>query len=300
MLRKAASEWERTFDAVNEAVLCLDLDGRILRMNRVAAHWLRVSQDSAAGQAARDLILGDPSPAGFWPEPTVLDAEHALVWTGPLQNREGIFEYRASPVLQDGAVSGMILSVRDVTLQTLKEEDTRKQAFLDALTGLPNRALLMDRLQQALAAGARSGLGVAVLFLDLDHFKAVNDTLGHDAGDAILGEVARRLAALVRKNDTVSRLGGDEFVMVISEARGPGDAETVAAKAIQSLGCPFPGWTCRQRGASIGIAHAPVDGADGATLLKHADTAMLYQAKREGRAAYRHYAGPEGPGAGGS
>jgi diguanylate cyclase (GGDEF)-like protein len=191
--------------------------------------------------------------------------------------------------VEDGTVSGMILSVRDVTQQAQKEEDTRKQAFFDALTGLPNRALLMDRLQQALAAGARSGLGVGVLFLDLDHFKAINDTLGHDAGDALLGEAARRLAALVRKNDTVSRLGGDEFVLVISEAHGPGDAERVAAKAIQSLGCPFAldGNEIRV-GASIGIAFAPTDGTDGATLLKYADAAM-YQAKREGRSSFRSY-----------
>jgi diguanylate cyclase (GGDEF)-like protein len=290
MLRRAASEWERTFDAVNEAVLCLDRQGRILRINRMAALWFRVSPDTAVGHAARTLVLGDDSETEFWPEAPLLDVEHALTWTGRLQQREGIFEFRASPVVQDGAISGMILSVRDFTLQAQKEEDTRKRAFFDVLTGLPNRALLMDRLQQALAAGARSGLGVGVIFLDLDHFKATNDTLGHDAGDALLKEVAHRLAALVRKNDTVSRLGGDEFVIVISEALSPQDAELVATKVIQSLSCPFSldGHELSM-GASIGIAHAPTDGADGATLLKYADAAM-YQAKREGRSSFRVYA----------
>ena len=258
-------------------------------MNRMAAHWFRVSPDSAVGRTARDLVLGDTYAANFWPEATLLDVQHALTWTGPLQQREGIFEFRASPVVQDGTVSGMILSVRDVTQQAQKDEDTRKQAFFDTLTGLPNRALLMDRFQQALAAGARSGLGVGVLFLDLDHFKAINDTLGHDAGDALLKDVARRLAALVRKNDTVSRLGGDEFVMVISETKGPGDAERVAAKVIQSLGCPLAldGHEISV-GASIGISFAPSDGTDAATLLKYADAAM-YQAKREGRSSFCTY-----------
>ena len=286
MLQQAATEWELTFDAVNEAVLCLDPAGRILRINRVAAHWFRTAPAAAAGRDARELVFGDAA-CDLWPEPALLDAEHALTWTGSLPHLEGIFEFLASPVVQDGAVRGMILSVRDFTQQAQKEEDARQRAFFDVLTGLPNRALLMDRLQQALAAGARSGHGVGVLFLDLDHFKAINDTLGHDAGDDTLREVARRLGALVRRNDTVSRLGGDEFVMVVSEAGSPEDMEQVAAKVIQAFDEPFrlEGRELRL-GTSIGIALAPADGADGPALLKRADAAM-YQAKREGRSSFR-------------
>jgi diguanylate cyclase (GGDEF)-like protein len=289
LLQRAASEWERTFDAVKEAILCLDLDGKVLRMNHMAALWFRTAPEAAVGMAGRTLVLGENDPAAYWPEAAQLDARHVQSWHGALPRRAGKFEFQALPVLQEGAVTGMILSVRDITVQAQKEEDALKRGFFDALTGLPNRALLLDRLQQALAAAARSGAGVGVLFLDLDHFKEVNDTFGHDAGDALLVGAAARLGALVRKNDTVARLGGDEFVIVISELADPGDAERVAAKVLEAFTRPLPVAGQEHRvGVSIGIALAPGDATDGATLLKHADTAM-YQAKREGRCGYRRY-----------
>ena len=296
LLKRAASEWERTFDAVHEAILCLDLDGRILQINRVASDLLRISPEAASGRSGKALVLGAEADAGFWPQATSLDAEHAQSWTSPLPHREGVYEFRAAPVVQEGVLSGMILAVRDVTERAQQEEDIRKQAFLDALTGLPNRILLMDRLQQALVANTRAGRGVAVLFLDLDHFKQVNDTKGHDVGDALLRETALRLGALIRRNDTVARLGGDEFVIVISDIGGRAAAELVATKVIQSLAAAFliQGHALHV-GTSIGIAMAPEDGTEGLALLKHADAAM-YQAKREGRSTFRHHsAEPPGP-----
>jgi diguanylate cyclase (GGDEF)-like protein len=255
----------------------------------MAALWFRTAPEAAVGMAGRTLVLGEDAPAAYWPEAGQLDARHLQGWHGTLPRREGKFEFQALPVLQEGAVTGMILSVRDITVQAQKEEDALKRGFFDALTGLPNRALLLDRLQQALAAAARSGAGVGVLFLDLDHFKEVNDSFGHDAGDALLVGAAERLGALVRKNDTVARLGGDEFVMVISELADPGDAARVAAKVVEAFARPFPvAGQDLKVGASIGIALAPGDATDGATLLKHADMAM-YQAKREGRCGYRCY-----------
>ncbi len=287
LLKQAAAEWERTFDAVNEAILCLDGSGRILRINRMAADWFRVSPEAAIGRAARNLVLGAEAASEFWPTASELDAEHSRTWTDALPHREGIFEFRASPLLQEGQVTGMILAVRDFTEQVRREEDIRKQAFFDALTGLPNRILLLDRLLQALAAGARSQREVGVLFLDLDHFKEINDTWGHDVGDAVLMEVATRLERLVRREDTAARLGGDEFVIVISGIVRTEDIGIVANKVIEAIREPFliEGHELRV-GTSIGIAIAPQDGLEGLILLKNADAAM-YQAKREGRSTFR-------------
>ena len=292
MLRQAASEWELTFDAVNEAILCLDEAGRVVRINRLAADWFRIAPAAALGLDGRTLMFGEGQRSGFWPAIGELDAGHPRTWTDALPGQGGTFEFRASPVLLDGTARGMVLVVRDVTEQVRQEESIRRQAFFDALTGLPNRTLLMDRLQQALAASARTGRGLAVLFLDLDRFKAVNDAHGHEAGDALLQEAARRLAALTRRNDTVARLGGDEFVMILTEIPGREAARALAAKVVASLAAPFRVAGLElEVGTSVGIAYAPADGDDGPTLLKNADTAM-YQAKRAGRSAYREFSEP--------
>ncbi len=289
LLKQAASEWERTFDAVQEAVLCLDQDGRILRLNRTAALWFRVAPEAAVGRSGRDLVTGGEAWGSDWPSIGQFDAGHAHAWTGSLPRREGQYQFQALPVVQGGTITGMILSIRDCTLQAQREEDFRKRAFFDDLTGLPNRALLMDRLQQVLASAGRAGQVVGVFFLDLDRFKEVNDTLGHDVGDGLLREVAARLNALVRRNDTVARLGGDEFVIVVSGLAGPEQARRVAAKVVETFAAPFQvaGHTL-QASASVGVALAPGDGSDGDTLLKRADSAM-YEAKREGRNGYRAY-----------
>ena len=287
LLKQAATEWELTFDSVLAAILCLDGEGRILRVNRTASDWFRLSPEAALGQEAKPLVLGQDNPDGFWPVAAQLDAAHSRTWTGNLPHQEGTFEFRASPMLQDGVATGMILVFRDVTEQVRKTDDIRKQAFFDALTGLPNRILLMDRLQQALATGTRSGRAVGVLFLDLDHFKDINDTWGHDVGDQLLQEAGARLKALIRKNDTAARLGGDEFVMVISEVNDPRDVVVIATKVIESIRGAFRlAGQDLHVGTSIGIALAPKDGDDGPTLLKNADAAM-YQAKRAGRSTYR-------------
>jgi diguanylate cyclase (GGDEF)-like protein len=289
LLKQAASEWERTFDAVNEAILCLDGDGRVLRINRMAADWFRVSPEAAIGRDGRALVLEGQATSEAWPTTTELDTEHTRSWTDALPHRAGTFEFRASPLLQEGRIAGMILAVRDFTEQARKEEDIRKQAFFDALTGLPNRLLLMDRLAQTLAAGARSQRDVGVLFLDLDHFKEINDTWGHEMGDAVLKEVAGRLKKLVRREDTAARLGGDEFVMVLSGIARDEDLGLVAGKVLAAIQEPFllEGHDLRL-GTSIGIAIGPRDGREGPILMKHADAAM-YQAKRGGRSGFRLY-----------
>jgi diguanylate cyclase (GGDEF)-like protein len=289
MLRKAANEWELTFNTVNEAVLCLSRDGNILRINRIAEDWLRTSAAVAAGKFAHLLIQGDTSSAPAWIDPESLDTEHSLVWTGGLPTREGMYEFAVSPIKDGETNSGILLVVRDVTEQTRMESVIRQMAFNDALTGLPNRVLLMDRLEQAIHACSRKKSRCGVLFLDLDRFKAVNDTFGHDTGDELLCQVARRLEGSLRGNDTVARLGGDEFVIVLQELKDKEDISSVARKVIKILGEPFEilGHVV-QTGTSIGIALFPEDGTVAQTLIAHADAAM-YAVKREGRGSFRMY-----------
>lgn len=163
-------------------------------------------------------------------------------------------------------------------------------ALTDPLTGLANRRLLVDRLSMGMVRARRERAGLAVLYLDLDGFKNVNNTLGHAAGDALLKMVAERLQSTVREQDTVARLGGDEFVIVLGEA-GPGEAAQVAAKVIESVSRPYDidGQPARVT-ASAGIGLYPVHGDDAETLMKNADLA-LYEAKRSGKNAYRVAAG---------
>jgi diguanylate cyclase (GGDEF)-like protein len=156
-------------------------------------------------------------------------------------------------------------------------------AYHDALTLLPNRALLFDRLTQALAYAQRAGTGVLVVYLDLNHFKAVNDSMGHAAGDRVLGEIAHRLAACIRDCDTASRVGGDEFVLVYTTA-DERDAALIEYRLLTAIGAPIDvGGATVTIGASLGMSLYPRDGSDPAALIDGADAAM-YSAKLAGRA----------------
>lgn len=189
--------------------------------------------------------------------------------------------------LHDGQYFVGIL--RDITDRKVIEDKIRLMAHYDHLTGLPNRSLLFDRLQLVLAQANRHKQKVAALFLDLDGFKSVNDTYGHDVGDLLLQEVARRLLNCVRESDTVARIGGDEFVILLTEVTEKEDVAQVAAKIIASLADPvaLKNAVCHI-GGSMGIALFPDDAKDGETLLKKADDGM-YHAKRMGKNNYKFY-----------
>jgi diguanylate cyclase (GGDEF)-like protein/PAS domain S-box-containing protein len=190
----------------------------------------------------------------------------------------------------NGEIVGSVAVVRDVTERREAEERVRRLALHDALTGLPNRTLLHDRLAHAIALARRESTQVAVMIVDLDHFKDVNDTLGHHKGDQILCGVARRLSRVIRDSDTLARLGGDEFALVQDQVRVPADAVTLASKILDALSAPL--LLGRQEvyaPASIGIALFPSNGSDPAELLKNADLA-LYRAKNEGRSRFRLFA----------
>jgi diguanylate cyclase (GGDEF)-like protein/PAS domain S-box-containing protein len=209
-----------------------------------------------------------------------------------LRHRDGswrILEAIARSVVDEGGTRRIIANSRDITERKLAEERAEYQALHDTLTGLPNRSVFIDRLHQAVLLARRGGKQLAVFFLDLDHFKFINDTMGHSAGDLLLCQVAQRLHDTLRSSDTVARLGGDEFTILIPELSDGSQAERVAAKVLDSLADPV---LVQGRelfvGASIGIAIYPNDGEDGETLLKNSDSAM-YRAKDSGRNNYQFY-----------
>lgn len=188
-----------------------------------------------------------------------------------------------------GGVPGAVVSHIDISGRKRAEQQIEYMALHDMLTDLPNRKLFMDRFNQALARSRRYLKPAAVLYVDLDDFKAINDTLGHQAGDTVLAETARRLKELVRESDTVARIGGDEFAVILMDVQTPAGAVQVAEKIIRATSVPIP--LADQQvevGSSIGISLYPKDGSSIASLLKCADSAM-YVAKSLGKRTYSLY-----------
>jgi diguanylate cyclase (GGDEF)-like protein/PAS domain S-box-containing protein len=179
--------------------------------------------------------------------------------------------------------------MRDISERNAAEAKITHLAHYDSLTDLPNRRLVQDRIQQSIASAQRSGAQFAVMFIDLDKFKNINDTLGHDAGDQLLQMAANRITQCLRAEDTVGRHGGDEFIVLLADLGAAKDSAVVAKKIVDVLSVPF---VINEQdlsiGASIGIALYPQDGADVEILLKNSDTAM-YQAKGAGRSNYQFF-----------
>ncbi|HET9082054.1 MAG TPA: EAL domain-containing protein [Trebonia sp.] len=205
-----------------------------------------------------------------------------------LDGREAVLEVRWSDLRHDATVGGLVLTVRDVTEQHALEEELKHQAFHDALTGLPNRAFFAKEAASALEAARAVGRTVGVLFVDLDDFKVVNDTMGHGVGDELLGAVAARLTASVRQSDTAARLGGDEFALLIDDAAGPEAVDAFAERIVAAFTEPFTlSEATVLTAATVGVATSR-DSDDVDELLRHADLA-LYAAKSAGKRHWRHY-----------
>jgi diguanylate cyclase (GGDEF)-like protein/PAS domain S-box-containing protein len=197
-------------------------------------------------------------------------------------------QVRCSDLRGDSTVGGLVLTLRDVTEQRQLEDELKHRAFHDALTGLPNRLLFQDRTAHALARAQRDGMTAGVLFVDLDDFKVVNDTMGHSVGDELLAAAGRRLSGLVRDSDTAARLGGDEFALLVDHAADPAAVEAFAERIVRAFSEPF----ALASGAvittvTVGVATTH-DSADVDELLRHADLA-LYAAKAAGKRRWRRY-----------
>jgi diguanylate cyclase (GGDEF)-like protein len=222
-----------------------------------------------------------------------LEVKKSGSWQGEVwkQRKDGTSKFclvRMNAIRDDsGLVSNYVVVYSDITERKQHEQWLAHIAFHDPLTRLPNRRLLEDRLEQNITQAQRNSTSLAVLYLDLDGFKPVNDSLGHDIGDKLLCEVAQRLRDCVRGSDTVSRVGGDEFIIVLPEFTTQALVHDVAQKAIDGLHLPFMlAGESVGISASIGIAIYPQDGDTAAELIKAADRAM-YEVKHSGKNAYK-------------
>ena len=284
------------FDNAHEGIMITDPKGIIIEVNNTFTELTGYSHEEAVGCNA-DLLKSGHHDAAFYQEmwETIRNAGH---WRGEVWNRkksgEMFVELLTISTVRDGRgeITQYVANFSDITL--LKEHQQRLEhlAHFDALTQLPNRMLLADRLQLAMAQTKRSQHMLAVFYLDLDGFKPVNDTYGHAAGDRLLVEVAQRLKQCVRSGDTVSRLGGDEFVLLIGNISDIHECDRAASRVLGVLAQPFAVNSEHVTiSASIGITIYPDDGSDADTLLRHADQAM-YSAKQAGRNRF-HLFDPE-------
>ncbi|MBR9882875.1 MAG: PAS domain S-box protein [Oceanospirillales bacterium] len=288
-LKAAAS----VFSHAHEGIMICDSDRRLIDVNPTYTEITGFSRAAVLGKTP-DVLTEDYHGGSRYQE--MIDAIASKgQWKGEFwSRRKDGTEYLQRLTLScvresDGQIKQYIGTFADITLLKRQQERLEYLAHYDALTQLPNRALLSDRLVQALAQAKRNQTEVAVCYLDLDGFKAVNDALGHDAGDTLLIEIARRLQNVVRGGDTVARLGGDEFVMLLIGIRGEAECDVAINRILQEITRPvlIKGKSCSVSG-SIGIALYPIDDSDADTLIRHADQAM-YAAKQAGKNRYTLY-----------
>jgi len=288
-MRMLSGVLEQTADTVMVA----DRAGSIEYVNPAFESITGYGRDEAVGRPA-SLLKSGHHEADFYRRlwRTILDGG---VFQDVFVNRrkDGTVYYEEKTItpLKDerGEISHFVSTGKDITERMQAQERLRYLAHHDVLTELPNRVLFFDRLAHALDRSRSPARSVAVLFLDLDRFKIINDTLGHDVGDRALLDLARRLTRCVRRGDTIARLGGDEFAVILEDMQSPEQVSAVAEKMLEAL---VPAIEVDGRelfiSASIGISLHPVDGNDPQTLLKHADIAM-YRAKEQGRNTFRFY-----------
>lgn len=277
-------------DAAGEGIWLLDDAAHIVYANRRIAEMFSLSVEDMVGKTLFEFVdaRGRGQVEAYY--------KHARLGQGNrfevcFRRRDGgpLWALVASRLLigDGGRSPGTLWVLTDISERKERERVSSHLTQRDPLTGLPNRILLFDRIAQDLGRAYRYDTHVAILFLDLDRFKQVNDAMGHGAGDQVLIEVAKRLASRVRRMDTVARFGGDEFVVVLSDLATVTEAESVAGALVALLAEPFlvAGRGCNI-GASIGISVFPGDGQSGAELLDKADAAM-YRAKQAGGGCYR-------------
>jgi diguanylate cyclase (GGDEF)-like protein/PAS domain S-box-containing protein len=293
-LRIAATAFE-----AQEGILITDANNFILRVNRAFTEITGYDLTDVVGKNPRIFNSGRHEPefyAAMWDSILHVGGWEGEVWN-MRKNGEVYPEYLRITVVKDteGRITHYVATFTDITQNKAAEDEIRYLAYFDSLTRLPNRRLLVDRMRQALASSSRTGHDGALLFLDLDNFKTLNDTLGHDFGDLLLQQVARRLESCVRQGDTVARLGGDEFVVMLEDLSGhsveaAAQVETVAEKVLVELNKPYQLNTTEYRcTSSIGVTlFNNNSGQSIEELMKQADIAM-YQSKNAGRNTVRFF-----------
>jgi diguanylate cyclase (GGDEF)-like protein/PAS domain S-box-containing protein len=287
-----------TLNCIGDAVACSDIAGNITFLNVVAEKMTGWPLVEAAGRPVADVLrILDAATREPIPNPMAMAIGQNQIVHLPLNCilvRRDEFEIpiedSVAPIHnREGRATGAVIIFRDVSAARAMALQMTYSAQHDFLTGLPNRMLLNDRVNQAIALAPRHHKKVAVLFLDLDGFKHINDSLGHPTGDKLLQSIAKRLVECVRNSDTVSRQGGDEFVVLLSEMEHSENAAVTAGRMLQSVSEPH---SIEQHDlhvtTSIGVSVYPDDGLDAETLIKNADTAM-YQAKENGRQSYQFF-----------
>jgi len=293
-LREREARLQAILNKAADAILTIDGDGVLMSANAAAGRLFGYAPEKMTALKLDSLL-----PVGVG-EAAGLDAAGLLrmIACGVTH------EYEIPGWRSDGSEFPLAMSVsevelpdehlfvailHDLTEQHLAQQHIHRLAHHDTLTGLANRLSLNLRLEQLLAQTRRAGGAAAVLFIDLDHFKKINDTHGHQTGDLLLVAVAQRLQELLREVDTIARLGGDEFIVVTSGTVTPDEASNIAVRIVDALGAPYQlqGKTVHS-GASVGVAMFPSDGDDGSTLMRHADTAM-YAAKSQGRGNFQFF-----------
>jgi diguanylate cyclase (GGDEF)-like protein/PAS domain S-box-containing protein len=287
-----------TLNSIGDGVISTDVAGHVTYLNPIAESMTGWSPREAYGRPLQDvlkIIDGDSRAPAMNPLAMAIHHNKAVGLTANcvLIRRDGYecaIEDTAAPIHdRRGHVTGAVIVFHDVSMARAMSLRMSYLAQHDFLTGLPNRMLLNDRLMQAIASALRHRTSLAVLFVDVDHFKAINDALGHAIGDELLKSIAQRLVACVRSSDTVSRQGGDEFLVLLPEIGRADDAAMSAQKILEAVSAPY---RIEKQDVhvtvSIGIGVYPDDGTDAETLLKNADTA-LFNAKAQGRSRHQFY-----------
>jgi diguanylate cyclase (GGDEF)-like protein/PAS domain S-box-containing protein len=281
-----------------EGMVVSDANNVILRVNRAFTRITGYTAEEAIGQTPALLRSGQQDAAFYaamWDDINRNGAWEGEIWN-QRKNGEIYPEHLTINTVKDagGQVANYVATLTDITLRKAAEDEIKRLAFYDPLTSLPNRRLLLDRLQQALVSNTRSKNNTALLFIDLDHFKSLNDTLGHDVGDQLLQQVAHRLSTCMRKSDTVARFGGDEFVVMLAElsedqSEATQQAEAVGKKILTVMNQPYQlGEHEHHSSPSIGVTLTQGPQLSTEELLKQADIAM-YQSKKSGRNALQFF-----------
>ena len=276
-----------------DLISVVDAQGLITYQSPALRHLLGFEPSEMLGRPISDLVHPDDAEHAMAALRRVIDTRQS---TEPLEfrirHRDGMwrtFESLGTNCLSNPHIHGVVFNSRDVTDRKVIQQRIQHLAYHDNLTGLPNRSLLQDRLAHAIARAERTGKRVGVLFIDLDNFKNINDTLGHDVGDELLRQVSRRLTECVRLEDTIARQGGDEFIVLLDAMNEGRGASVVAQKILNALRRAFLlGGTEQHVSASVGISVYPEDGHDPQTLMKNADTAMFH-GKGLGKNTYQYF-----------